>query len=340
MPVLADLTTLGLGGPARGDSREVTGPDDLRDLGSSPVLIVGGGSNLVVADEGVDATVLLVRNRGVHVEGSQVTIAAGEPWDDVVVQTMAAGRAGLAALSGIPGLAGATPIQNVGAYGTEIAEFLVSVTVFHRPSGRVRVLPAAELGLGYRTSVLRGRSDQVVLDVVLELPDRPVGVRYAELARRLGVEPGTAVPEPDVRPAVLELRRSKGMVLDPGDPDSRSAGSFFTNPIVPAATLQSVRDRLADDVVLPSWPGPHANLHKLSAAWLIERAGFAKGYPGPGSPVRISGKHTLALVNAHGTTADLVRLAREIRDGVQARFGVRLEPEPVFVGLTLDGDPG
>ncbi len=253
---------------------------------------------------------------------------------------MDAGLTGLATLSGIPGLTGATPIQNVGAYGTEVSEYLRSVRVFHRPSGEFRTLSAVDLGLGYRTSVLRGRSDQVVLEVVLELPDGPIGVRYAELARRLDVMPGTVVSEREIRAAVLELRRSKGMVLDPGDPDSRSAGSFFTNPVVTAeqlqVTAQAVRDRLGADVAMPSWPMPGAETRKLSAAWLIERAGFTKGYPGPDSPARISSKHTLALVNGGGTTTDLLDLARVIRDGVQSAFAVRLEPEPVFVGVSLD----
>ena len=339
MPTLAELTTLGLGGPAR-RIVDISTADDLRALPvGEPLLVVGGGSNLVVADDGVDATVARIGVSGLHIEGDRVRVGAGEPWDDVVTRLLAAGRTGFATLSGIPGSTGATPIQNVGAYGTEVAEYLVAVTVFDRPTGMVKTLRAAELALGYRTSALRGRTDRIVLEVIFELPSRPVGVRYAELARRLGVAPGTVVPDADVRSAVLELRRSKGMVLDPGDPDSRSAGSFFTNPILApkdlALTGAAVHQALGP-VDLPSWDMPGSPDRKLSAAWLIERAGFTKGYPGPGAKARISTKHTLALVNSGGTTHDLIALAREIRDGVREKFAVTLHPEPVFVGVRLD----
>jgi UDP-N-acetylmuramate dehydrogenase len=337
-PRLQELTTLGLGGPCR-ELRTVTGPQDLRDLGTEPLLVLGGGSNLVVADEGVDLPVLRIAVPGLEVgPDGLVTVGAGEDWDGVVDRMVALGWCGLAPLSGIPGSAGATPVQNVGAYGTEIGRLLVGVTVFDRPSGTVRELGPEDLGLGYRTSTLRGRSDRIVLSVTLRLTREPWPVAYRELAGALGVEIGAVAGEADVRAAVLALRRGKGMVLDPGDPDSRSAGSFFTNPVLDAADADAadaaIRRRLGD-VDYPRYPAG-GDAVKLSAAWLIERAGFAKGRPGPGGRVGISTKHTLALVNRGGSTADLLALAREIRDGVRSAFDVTLQPEPVLVGVEFD----
>ncbi|HEY5879859.1 MAG TPA: UDP-N-acetylmuramate dehydrogenase [Nakamurella sp.] len=353
---LADLTTLRLGGPAPGLTDAHTADDVRRIVGNADrngtgVLVLGGGSNLVVADDGIDVPVLRVAIKGVRVDHRvdagpvRVTIGAGENWDDVVAELTAEGFGELAPLSGIPGSAGATPVQNVGAYGTEIAEVLRSVTRYDRPSGTVFTAPAADLLLRYRSSTLRGTNTAVVTDITLNLTRGPVVIRYAELARTLGVAPGDTAPPRRVREAVLDLRRAKGMVLDPDDPDTRSVGSFFTNPILAADRLASVdrviRDRLGADTAYPHYPVPDEPAStgrvKLSAAWLIERAGFRKGHPGPGGRVSISSKHTLALVNRGGTTADLLALAAEIRDGVRAAFGVTLEPEPMFIGVRLPG---
>jgi UDP-N-acetylmuramate dehydrogenase len=335
---LAPLTTLRLGGPAR---RLVEAPSAdavvtaLREA-DEPVLVMGGGSNLVIADDGWPGVVVRVGSRGRSVErrpdGSVLlSVEAGEDWDEVVAATVDDGLGGLECLSGIPGSTGATPVQNVGAYGVEIADLLVDVDLYHRHTGEVRPhVPAAELGLGYRASVLKHRDDAVVLRVRFRL--RPDGtsapIRYPELARVLGVTPGATVPAPAARAAVLDLRRGKGMVLDAADHDTWSVGSFFTNPIVPAADVPDVPG-------LPRWPADHDRV-KLPAAWLIENAGFGRGYPAPGGRVALSGKHVLALSNrGGGTAADVLRLAGEVRDGVRSRFGVSLAPEPVLVGCAL-----
>jgi UDP-N-acetylmuramate dehydrogenase len=249
-----------------------------------------------------------------------VTVAAGEDWDAVVERAIAAGLAGLESLSGIPGLAGATPIQNVGAYGQEVSDTITRVRVYDREKRKISVYPNEQCGFAYRTSIFRGEDRYVVLDVTFRLGE-PAPIRYAELAAAVGEEPSLS----EVRAAVLALRRRKGMVIDPADPDTRSAGSFFTNPILLAGAVPAGAPRFdAGD-----------GLVKVPAAWLIEQAGFKKGYAGPDG-VRISAKHTLALVNAGGaTTAGLVALAREIRDGVRDTFGVELRPEPVLVGVTL-----
>ncbi len=353
--MLSELTTLRLGGPAP-DLVEAHTADEVRrvvgaaDLAGTGALVLGGGSNLVIADSGVDVPVVRIAIKGIRVDRptatpdhapSLVTVGAGENWDDVVAQLTADGFAELAPLSGIPGSTGATPVQNVGAYGTEISEVLHSVSLYDRPSATTFHAPAGDLRLRYRSSTLRGTDTGVITDITLRLTRGPVVVRYAELARTLGVSPGETAPAARVREAVLELRRAKGMVLDPDDPDTRSVGSFFTNPIVDADQLarvdRAVRDRLGPDVTYPRYPVPDepetTGRTKLSAAWLIERAGFPKGYPGPGSPVAISTKHTLALVNRGGTTAELIALAGRIRDGVRAAFGVALAPEPMLIGL-------
>ncbi|WP_425488430.1 UDP-N-acetylmuramate dehydrogenase [Nakamurella aerolata] len=360
-PLLSELTTLGLGGPARELIRVRTREQVAQAVGGRDVLVLGGGSNLVVADAGVDLPVVKIELGGITEQPAPdpaagivlVTLGAGLVWDDVVADLTARGYAELAPLSGIPGAVGATPVQNVGAYGVEIADLLERVTVFDRASVQIRSVPAADLGLGYRTSVLRGTDAAVVLDVTFALASPgSIGTvaRYPELARSLNVEPGERADPAAVREAVLALRRGKGMVLDPDDPDTRSAGSFFTNPIVPAAdapgVLAAITAKLGD-VPVPQWPAavPGAAAGdppgtKLSAAWLIDRAGFGKGFAGPGGRVAISSKHTLALTNRGGaSTADLVALARQVRDGVHAAFGVRLEPEPVFVGVSLDDAP-
>ncbi len=344
--LLSSLTTLGLGGPATellvGDSDEaiIAAVDGLADRGEQ-VLLVAGGSNLVIADAGVDHPVLRIANTGIRADRDGddliVGVAAGENWDRVVERFTGEGWSGIEMLSGIPGSTGATPIQNVGAYGAEIAEVLVDVTVYDRAARARRVLTAAELGLAYRHSVLRGHTDLIVLQVRMRLTHIPHPIRYGELAATLGVAPGHGVPPADVRDAVLALRRGKGMVLDPADPDTRSVGSFFTNPLLDDAALAAAHEaivaRLGPDVRYPRYPAGTAT--KLSAAWLIDRAGFAKGFALARGGAAISGKHTLALTNRGGSTADLIALARHVRDGVEAAFGVRLEAEPILIGTRL-----
>jgi UDP-N-acetylmuramate dehydrogenase len=336
---LAPHTTLRLGGPAdrlveARTSGEIVDAVRAADGAGEPLLLLGGGSNVVVADAGVRGTALLVRSTGHHAQPRpdgtvDVTVEAGEDWDALVAATVRAGFGGLECLSGIPGSTGATPVQNVGAYGVEVADVLVDVDLYDRRSGAVRTVPAAELGLGYRASVLKHRDDAVVLRVRfrLRLDGSSAPIRYPELARALGVEVGTIVPAAAARAAVLGLRRGKGMVLDAADHDTWSVGSFFTNPVVPATDVP--------DVAGPRWPaGP--DRVKLSAAWLIENSGFRRGHAGPNGRVALSGKHVLALSNrGGGTTRDLLDLAGEVRDGVRARFGVELMPEPVLVGCTL-----
>jgi UDP-N-acetylmuramate dehydrogenase len=347
--LLSDLTTLRLGGPAPDLVTAVTADEvadavGAADRAGSGVLVIGGGSNLVIADAGVDVPVVRIAVQGIRIhnngDGSAlVTVGAGEDWDTVVAELTEQGFAELSPLSGIPGSTGATPVQNVGAYGTEIAEMLTSVTVYDRASGEIRELSAADLRMGYRTSVLRGTNSAVIVDVTFRLSAHPVRIRYGELARRLGVTPGETAPPADVRDAVLELRRSKGMVLDPGDPDTCSAGSFFTNPILEPTTAglvdKQIRAALGPDVRYPAYPVTGTDDVKLSAAWLIENAGFRKGHQGPGGRVQLSTKHTLALTNRGGSTADLLALAAEVRDGVRSAFGVTLHPEPVLVGVAL-----
>ncbi|SFQ41348.1 UDP-N-acetylmuramate dehydrogenase [Amycolatopsis arida] len=353
MATLAHYTTLRLGGPAgrfaeAGTAAELVDAVRAADAGGEPLLLLGGGSNLVVSDAGFSGTVLRVGSSGWRAlpgwdtaDGELfVEVAAGQNWDEFVAAMVEQGVGGVECLSGIPGSVGATPIQNVGAYGCEISEVLVSARCYDRRAGEVRTLTAADLGFGYRTSVLKGTDTGVVLDVRLALHtdglSRPI--RYAELARKLDVPVGTRVPVADARAAVLELRRGKGMVLDAGDHDTWSAGSFFTNPILAEAEAAEALTRISDvvgaDVPVPTYPADGGV--KLSAAWLIERAGFGKGHPGPGGRVSLSHKHALALTNRGGaSTADLLALAREVRDGVHARFGVRLRPEPLLVNCTL-----
>ncbi|MET3804451.1 UDP-N-acetylmuramate dehydrogenase [Nakamurella sp. UYEF19] len=348
--LLSDLTTLHLGGPAP-DLVTVTSAGELaaamQDHQREQVLVLGGGSNLVIADAGVSGPVVRIRIPGITIaadrpDGSvDVTIGAGEDWDGVVAQLVDEGLTGLATLSGIPGSSGATPVQNVGAYGSEIADTLLQVTLFDRTTGEIRVVPAEDLHLGYRSSDLRGTERAVITDITLRLHRRPTPIRYAELARTLDVHPGDTAPEPVIRQTVLALRRSKGMVIDAGvdDPDTRSAGSFFTNPILDDAEAQradsAIRGWLGPDVTYPRYQAGEGET-KLSAAWLIERAGFGKGFDGPGGRVGVSSKHTLALINRNGTSADLMALARQIRDGVREAFGVQLRPEPVLLGISLD----
>jgi UDP-N-acetylmuramate dehydrogenase len=342
-PALADLTTLRLGGPA---GRIVEAADEAAliaavreaDAAGTPLLVLAGGSNVVVADDGFPGTVLRIASRGVHEDGDRLEVAAGEPWDPFVARCVAAGRAGLECLSGIPGSVGATPIQNVGAYGQEVADAIASVRAYDRARDAVLEIAADECGFSYRSSAFkRAPGRWLVLAVTFALPRQRHSqpIRYAELARALGVAEGESAPLADVRGAVLALRRGKGMVIDPADPDSVSAGSFFTNPVLDAEAFAALearaRERLGADVRVPRFPQADGTV-KTSAAWLIERAGFTRGHGDPAT-VAISAKHTLALTNrGAGTTAQLVALAREIADGVREAFGVDLEPEPVFVG--------
>jgi UDP-N-acetylmuramate dehydrogenase len=328
---LAPLTTLRLGGAAE-RLVEATTEEEVVASVEGDALVLGGGSNMVIADAGVPGTVVLIRTRGVERDGAILTVAAGEPWDELVAMTIAEGLAGIECLSGIPGLTGATPIQNVGAYGQDVAETVVGIRALDRSTGAVEDLPAAALGFAYRTSALKGSARRVVLSVTFALRESGMSgpIRYAELARTLGVSVGAAAPIAEVREAVLALRRGKGMVIDPGDPDSVSAGSFFTNPILEHAAFAALVARAGETP--PHWPEPDGRV-KASAAWLIEHAGFHKGLDR--GPVGISAKHTLALVNRGGaTTADLIALAREVAAGVHDRFGVALTPEPVFVGAS------
>jgi UDP-N-acetylmuramate dehydrogenase len=312
------------------------------DAAGEPLLVLAGGSNVVVADEGFPGVVVHVVTRGIDrwEEDGKVflTVQAGEPWDPFVAHCVEQDLAGVEALSGIPGSVGATPIQNVGAYGQEVSETVDSVLVLDREKKVVQNLDVRAAEFSYRSSVFKRTPNRwVVLAVTFALDPDPLSrpIRYAELARTLGVEIGERAPLADVREAVLELRRRKGMVVDDADPDSVSAGSFFTNPILSQdefdALLARVREKLGDDVTPPSWPEQEGRV-KTSAAWLIERAGFARGHGDPAT-IAISSKHTLALTNrGAGTTALLVALAREVADAVEREFGVRLVPEPVFVG--------
>jgi UDP-N-acetylenolpyruvoylglucosamine reductase len=346
---LADHTTLRLGGPARRFVRAGTEADLIEavraaDGAGEPMLILGGGSNLVVADRGFDGTVIQVATTGVlrGPEPGLVTVAAGEDWDAVVARTVAAGLAGLECLSGIPGLAGATPIQNVGAYGQEVADTITAVRTYDRVTGQIDIFLNDRCGFGYRTSVFK-RDDarrHVVLSVTFRLAEQSAcrPLRYPELASALGVEPGDQVASTEVRSAVIDLRRRKGMVIDATDPDTRSVGSFFVNPVLDGAALAAVeaaaRARCGDQTRVPRFDAGDG-LVKVPAAWLIERAGFGKGFS-LGDGARISSKHTLALVNpGSASTAGLIALARQIRDGVRDAFGVCLAPEPVLVGVTL-----
>jgi len=334
---LADLTTLRVGGPV-GELVEATDEATLieavrsADADGTPVLVVGGGSNLVVADEGYPGRVVVVRNGGIRAEadqcgGAEVEVGAGEGWDDVVAAAVQNGWVGLEALSGIPGTSGATPIQNVGAYGQEVAQTVARVRTWDRSDQRVRTFAASDCGFGYRTSRFKqDPSRYVVLSTTfqLRLGDLGAPVQYAELAAALGVAPGERAPASEVRAAVLTLRKGKAMVLDPLDHDTWSTGSFFTNPVVPA-------DRVPDGA--PAWPQPDGQV-KTSAAWLIEQAGFTKGYGG--DRVRLSSRHSLAITNRGGaTTAEILDLARELRRGVERRFGITLVNEPVLVGCRL-----
>ncbi|MFD2767686.1 UDP-N-acetylmuramate dehydrogenase [Micromonospora eburnea] len=344
---LARYTTLRLGGPAgrletAGNAEEIVQKVREAEARDEPILVLAGGSNVVIGDQGFPGTVVLLRSRGFQVVAEDddtvtVRVEAGETWDDLVATTVERGWSGLECLSGVPGSAGATPIQNVGAYGQEVAETITAVQAYDRTHREVVRIAAADCGFAYRGSVFKYSDRWVVLSVDFRLARSPLSgpVRYAELARALGVEVGDRVPLSDARATVLRLRAGKGMVLDADDPDTRSVGSFFTNPVLDREAYELLRERAADLGEPPSWPGA-GDVVKVSAAWLIDKAGFGKGHLGP-EGVAISTKHTLALTNRSGTahTAALVALARQIRDGVHDRFGVTLHPEPVLINCTI-----
>ncbi|MGW0496888.1 UDP-N-acetylmuramate dehydrogenase [Streptomyces sp. NPDC003007] len=343
---LAPLTTFRLGGPA---TRLVTATTDDEviaavreaDEAGTPLLLIGGGSNLVIGDKGFEGTALVIATKGFCLDGTTLELAAGEVWTDAVARTVEAGLAGIECLAGIPGSAGATPIQNVGAYGQEVSSTITEVVAYDRRTGETVTLANEDCAFSYRHSRFKSDPERyVVLRVRLRLEDAEglsAPLRYAETARVLGVEAGDRVPLASARDTVLKLRAGKGMVLDPEDHDTWSAGSFFTNPILTDtdfATFRArVRERLGDGVEPPAYPAGEGRT-KTSAAWLIDKAGFTKGY-GDG-PARISTKHTLALTNrGSATTEDLLALAREVVTGVHETFGITLVNEPVTVGVSL-----
>lgn len=338
---LSRITTLHVGGPAA-RYEHVTTESQLRDaaLGAwsdgDEWLVLGGGSNVVVGDDGFEGSVIHVATEGIErLEDAggrvRLRVQAGESWDGLVAHAVAHGWSGIEALSGIPGTAGAAPIQNIGAYGQELSGSLVAIRFLDYLAGGVERLGADDLGLGYRTSVLKRGRQGVVLSIDLELADSPVGtVGYEQLASALGVEIGTRVPIADIRSQVLALRASKGMVLDPADPDTASCGSFFTNPIVSERFAHGLPPEM------PRWLQDDDTSVKLSAAWLIEQSGIGRGFALPGSRAAISSKHTLAITNRGGATAEQVaELSRYVRAQVANRFGVELQPEPIAVGVAL-----
>lgn len=371
----ADLTTLRVGGQVADPYEAHTRADLVAFARAHPltvdpdsplpvpdVLFVAGGSNLLIADDGFAGPTCLIRTTGVHWEEQdsrgrvRVTAEAGEDWDTFVAATVARGLSGLEALSGIPGSVGATPVQNVGAYGAEVADCLVEALVLDRVTGEEQALTSEDLRFGYRTSLLKrsaariGAVRYVVLAVTFVLEaaqdgDATAAVRYRQLAQALSVDLGDRVPVDAVRAAVVDLRASKGMVLDPADHDSWSAGSFFTNPIL--SLVDGPAGRVTADDVLPdgapAYPvvdhatgEPDPDVVKTSAAWLIEQAGFTRGFALGAGRASLSTKHTLALTNrGHAAAADVVELARHIRTGVEETFGITLVPEPNLVGLTL-----
>jgi len=349
---LAPFTTLGVGGPARfytrvDDAGALASALDWAERRDLPVLVLGGGSNLVLSDEGHPGLVIHLALRGVAArpsgEAMDVTAAAGEQWDALVAFAADKGWAGIECLSGIPGLVGATPIQNVGAYGQDVAETIVAVEAMDVRSRARVTFDNAACGFGYRMSRFKSddRGRYVVIGVTFRLrPGGAPALKYAELSRYF-TERGAGSPTlAETRRAVIEVRRRKSMVLDPADPNARSVGSFFMNPVIGEAEFDALAARIIADGVaasaneIPHYPGGAGRL-KLSAAWLIERAGFRRGYAR--GAVGLSEKHTLAIVNRGGATAaDVVALAREVRDGVRERFGIALLPEPVFVGVGLD----
>ncbi len=348
--LLARHTTMGVGGPAQ-RLVIVETTDELVDAvrevddADEPLLVIGGGSNLVISDDGFAGTVVLVATSGIEVlslddcSGASIRIAAGEPWDGVVDRAVSEHWSGIEALSGIPGSTGATPIQNVGAYGQDVAQTIAQVRVWDRDDAQVRTFAAADCGFSYRHSLFKSAAGRyVVLDVTyqLRLGSLSQPVAYADLARQLGVAVGERAPLADAREAVLAQRRLRGMVLDPQDHDTWSCGSFFTNPLMSEDAYAALMARTVAAGVgePPRFPEADGQV-KTSAAWLIERAGFGKGFGLPGAAA-LSTKHTLAVTNRGGAQAkDVLALARQVRDGVHHAFGVTLVNEPVLVGSWL-----
>lgn len=362
---LSGLTTMRVGGPAQrlvtvGTADELV--DAIREVDDAdePLLVLAGGSNLVISDEGFAGSVVRVATSGITVESTDsdevmVRVAAGEVWDDVVLRSVEQGWSGIEALSGIPGRAGATPIQNVGAYGQEVAQTIDSVRVWDRRDQQVHTVSNADCHFTYRHSLFKAEPRFVVLEVVFRLTLATLSepVAYVDLARALDVGPGERVPLADAREAVLAQRRQRGMVLDVADHDTWSCGSFFTNPVMSIGSFVALQDRARPWLGERGEPevihGPHGpdgparvprfdlpgGRVKTSAAWLIDKAGFGKGYGLPG-PAALSTKHVLAVTNrGSATAADVVALAGEIRGGVQTAFGVTLVNEPVLVGTSL-----
>ncbi|MGN7250628.1 UDP-N-acetylmuramate dehydrogenase [Arthrobacter sp. SAFR-014] len=351
--MLSDLTTAAVGGPAgkyveARTEAEIIEAVRAADAAGEQLLIIGGGSNLLISDDGFPGTVLKIASEGFTVNaedscgGVSVVVQAGHNWDALVQHAVLHAWSGIEALSGIPGATGATPVQNVGAYGADVSQTIAAVRTWDRERNAVKTFTSSDLKFGYRDSILKqttvnGSPRYVVLTVEFQLPlgRMSAPIRYAELARVLGVEQGKRAYSNDVRREVLRLRASKGMVLDPADRDTYSTGSFFTNPIVPS----SVADGLPENA--PRYPGGSDGAVKLSAAWLIDNAGFAKGFgledgSVSGGRASLSTKHTLAITNRGSASAtDMVAIAREVRAGVVGRFGIELHPEPLLIGLSL-----
>lgn len=351
--LLSSLTTSAVGGPAgkfieARSEAEIIDAVRSADAAGEQVLIISGGSNLLVSDDGFPGTVVRIASEGFTVNaedscgGVAVVVQAGHNWDKLVEHAVRHAWSGIEALSGIPGSTGATPVQNVGAYGSEVSQTIAAVRTWDRERNAVQTFTNSELKFGYRDSLLKqttvnGSPRYVVLTVEFQLPlgRMSAPIRYAELARSLGVEVGKRAYANDVRREVLRLRASKGMVWDAADRDTYSTGSFFTNPIVPAA----VADTLPE--AAPRYPAGQDGLVKLSAAWLIDQSGFGKGFglePDgvAGGRASLSTKHTLAITNrGSASAADMVAVAREVRAGVERRFGIQLHPEPLLIGLEL-----
>ncbi|WP_411373954.1 UDP-N-acetylmuramate dehydrogenase [Arthrobacter sp. MPF02] len=351
--LLASLTTSAVGGPAGSFVEARTEAEIIEavrsaDAAGEQVLIISGGSNLLISDDGFPGTVIKIASEGFTVNaedscgGVAVVVQAGHNWDLLVEHAVRHAWSGLEALSGIPGSTGATPVQNVGAYGADVAQTIAAVRTWDRERNAVKTFTNSELKFGYRDSILKqttvnGSPRYVVLTVEFQLPlgRMSAPIRYAELAKALGVEPGKRAYANDVRREVLRLRASKGMVWDSGDRDTYSTGSFFTNPIVPAEAASALPESA------PRYPAGGDGLVKLSAAWLIEQAGFGKGFGLEQDSVSagrasLSTKHTLAITNrGSARAADMVAVAREVRAGVVRRFGIELHPEPLLIGLEL-----
>jgi UDP-N-acetylmuramate dehydrogenase len=351
--LLSQLTTAAVGGPAGAfiearTEAEIIGAVRTADAAGEPLLIISGGSNLLISDDGFPGTVVRIASEGFTVNaedscgGVSVVVQAGHNWDKLVRHAVLHAWSGIEALAGIPGSTGATPVQNVGAYGSDVSQTIAAVRTWDRERNAVKTFTNSELKFGYRDSILKqttanGSPRYVVLTVEFQLPlgRMSAPIRYAELARSLGVEQGKRAYATDVRREVLRLRASKGMVWDPEDRDTYSTGSFFTNPIVPADVAAALPEGA------PRYPAGQDGLVKLSAAWLIDQAGFSKGFglePGSvsGGRASLSTKHTLAITNrGSASAADVVAVAREVRSGVERRFGIQLHPEPLLIGLEL-----